>query len=56
MTSGFNISDNISLNPVFHNMMGFTHGEVESILAQSAIPREIILEMMHDLKDSRPFI
>lgn len=51
LTSGFNISDNISLNPVFHNMMGFTHEEVEGILHQSAIPLEVIPEMMHDLKE-----
>jgi hypothetical protein len=51
LTSGFNISDNISLNPIFHTMMGFTHEEVEAILHQSAIPLEVIPEMMHDLKE-----
>jgi len=51
LTSGFNISDNISLNPIFHTMMGFTHEEVEAILQQSAIPLEVIPEMMHDLKE-----
>ncbi len=51
LTSGFNISDNISLNPIFHNMMGFTHEEVESILHQSAIPPEIIPNMMFDLRE-----
>ena len=51
LTSGFNISDNISLNPIFHTMMGFTHEEVEGILHQSAIPPEVIPEMMHDLKE-----
>ena len=51
LTSGFNISDNISLNPVFHNMMGFTHEEVESILHQSAIPPEVIPNMMFDLRE-----
>jgi len=50
LTSGFNISDNISLNPIFHDMMGFTHPEVESILHQSAIPIEKIPEMMADLE------
>ena len=51
LTSGFNISDNISLNPVFHNMMGFTHEEVENMLHQSAIPPEVIPNMMFDLRE-----
>ena len=50
LTSGFNISDNISLNPIFHNMMGFTHSEVEAILHESAIPIETIPAMMADLE------
>jgi hypothetical protein len=50
LTSGFNISDNISLNPIFHDMMGFTHPEVETILHESAIPIEKIPEMMADLE------
>ena len=50
LTSGFNISDNISLNPIFHDMMGFTHPEVEAILHESAIPIEKIPEMMADLE------
>jgi hypothetical protein len=50
LTSGFNISDNISLNPIFHNMMGFTHNEVEAILHKSAIPIEKIPAMMTDLE------
>ena len=29
LTSGFNISSNISTNPIFHDMVGFTHQEVE---------------------------
>ncbi len=49
LTSGFNISSNISLNPIFHNMMGFTHPEVEAILHKSSIPSEKIPEMMSDL-------
>ena len=50
LTSGFNISDNISLNPIFHDMMGFTHNEVEAILHKSAIPIEKIPAMMTDLE------
>jgi Predicted AAA-ATPase/PD-(D/E)XK nuclease superfamily len=51
LTSGFNISDNISMNPIFHNMMGFTHAEVEKILVESAIPSEKIPVMMTDLME-----
>jgi len=50
LTSGFNISDNITLNPIFHDMMGFTHPEVEAILHESAIPIETIPTMMADLE------
>ena len=50
LTSGFNISDNITLNPIFHDMMGFTHPEVEAILHKSAIPIEKIPTMMADLE------
>jgi Predicted AAA-ATPase/PD-(D/E)XK nuclease superfamily len=32
LTSGFNIGTHLSLNPVFHDMMGFTEGEVRDIL------------------------
>jgi Predicted AAA-ATPase/PD-(D/E)XK nuclease superfamily len=51
MTSGFNISDNISLNPIFHDMMGFTHTEVETLLKGMDIPSEKIPTMMSDLAD-----
>jgi hypothetical protein len=51
MTSGFNISDNISLNPIFHNMMGFTHPEVEALLTEIGISSEKMSTMMSDLAD-----
>ena len=51
LTSGFNISDNISLNPIFHNMMGFTHTEVETMLKETGIPAEKIQDMMSDLAE-----
>ena len=51
LTSGFNIADNISLNPIFHDMMGFTHQEVETILHKSAIPVEKISEILSDLTE-----
>lgn len=49
LTSGFNISDNISMNPIFHNMMGFTHEEVAAILPQVEIPIEKTPALMADL-------
>jgi Predicted AAA-ATPase/PD-(D/E)XK nuclease superfamily len=49
MTSGFNISNNISLNPIFHDMMGFTHTEVEAMLAGVGISSEKTPTMMTDL-------
>ncbi len=51
MTSGFNISDNISLNPIFHDMMGFTHSEVETMLNEIGIPSEKVPTMMFDLTE-----
>jgi hypothetical protein len=51
LTSGFNISDNITQNPVFHDLMGFTHAEVEDILHKSAIPAVKIPQMMADLAE-----
>ena len=51
LTSGFNMADNITLNPLFHDMMGFTHHEVEELLHESAISVEKIPEMMVDLTD-----
>jgi Predicted AAA-ATPase/PD-(D/E)XK nuclease superfamily len=51
LTSGFNISNNISLNPIFHDMMGFKHSEVEAILHKASIPEEKIPEMLSDLTD-----
>jgi hypothetical protein len=51
MTSGFNISNNISLNPIFHDMMGFSHAEVEGMLAGVDISSEKIPAMMTDLAE-----
>ena len=51
LTSGFNISSNITINPRFHDMMGFTHQEVEEMLYESDISAEKIPAMMYDLAD-----
>jgi hypothetical protein len=51
LTSGFNIADNISLNSIFHDMMGFTYAETEAILRKSDIPEDTIPNMMSDLRE-----
>ena len=51
LTSGFNIGDNISTNPLFHDMMGFTHQEVENLLRGVGIPEAKIPNMMSDLAE-----
>lgn len=51
LTSGFNISDNISLNPIFHEMMGFTPDELQVILHQSAIPADTIPVIYATMKE-----
>ena len=51
LTSGFNITSNITTNILFHDAMGFTHEEVEALLHQSDIPAETVPEMMGVLTD-----
>jgi len=51
LTSGFNISSNITTNPLFHDMMGFTHEEVEAILYQYKMPEATIPGLMSDLAE-----
>lgn len=51
LTSGFNISNNITTNVLFHDVMGFTHAEVEAMLHRADVPTEIVPGMMEDLKD-----
>ena len=51
LTSGFNITSNITTNILFHGMMGFTHAEVEALLRKADIPAETIPGMMEDLTD-----
>ncbi|MDZ7880627.1 MAG: AAA family ATPase [Saprospiraceae bacterium] len=51
LTSGFNISSNITTNPIFHDMMGFRHQEVEAILHESQILEDKIPEMMSNLTE-----
>jgi Predicted AAA-ATPase/PD-(D/E)XK nuclease superfamily len=51
LTSGFNISDNMSTNARFHELMGFTAPEVIAMLQQCNIAEEKLPALMHDLTD-----
>ena len=51
LTSGFNIASNISTNPIFNSMIGFTHEEVKSILNE-VIPEEKREEVYKDLVEN----
>jgi Predicted AAA-ATPase/PD-(D/E)XK nuclease superfamily len=51
LTSGFNIGDNITLNPIFHDMMGFTHTEVEAVLHLMEMPEGKMPEIMTHLAE-----
>jgi Predicted AAA-ATPase/PD-(D/E)XK nuclease superfamily len=51
LTSGFNITSNITLNPIFNEMMGFIEGEVENLLHLSNIAEEKIPTITKDLKE-----
>jgi hypothetical protein len=50
MTSGFNISTQLSLDLNCHNMMGFTEGEVAEILRGVGVTEEDMPEVMRDMK------
>ena len=49
LTSGFNISSNITTNIIFHDIMGFTHSEVEAMLHQAEVQEEAIPGILSDL-------
>jgi hypothetical protein len=50
LTSGFNIASNISLEPTFHQMVGFDEKEVEGILAGVEMPIEDIPPTLNDMR------
>jgi Predicted AAA-ATPase/PD-(D/E)XK nuclease superfamily len=50
LTSGFNISTNISLSKTFHQMVGFEQSEVESILVGLEIPQTQLPQTLKDLR------
>jgi Predicted AAA-ATPase/PD-(D/E)XK nuclease superfamily len=51
LTSGFNISDNITTNPIFNEMMGFLEDEVANLLHLSDISAEKIPVLLNDMKE-----
>jgi len=51
LTSGFNITSNLTLNSIFHNMMGFTSTEVHEILRLADTLPDEIPAIMDDLRD-----
>ncbi len=55
VTSGFNIGDNISLHPTFHNMVGFNQSELEKILEDYNISDKVSLEMLQEWYDHYNF-
>jgi Predicted AAA-ATPase/PD-(D/E)XK nuclease superfamily len=50
LTSGFNISKNISLSPTFHQMVGFEEAEVQGILTAIELPQNEIAPTLEDLR------
>ena len=50
MTSGFNIGTNISLHPVFHNMMGFEEAEVSGLLSRIGVVESELIPVLNDLR------
>lgn len=50
LTSGFNIAKNLSLNPVFHDMMGFRQEETEVILRRIGIEGVPLSGAMEDMR------
>ncbi len=50
LTSGFNVATNISLEPTFHQMVGFDEKEVAGILAGIEMPTEDIALTINDMR------
>jgi hypothetical protein len=51
LTSGFNISTHISLEPNFHNMMGFEEKEVVNILQKIGVKKNDLSSVLSDLRN-----
>jgi hypothetical protein len=50
LTSGFNIGHNLTLDPHFHDMLGFYEPEVETILKGSGVSEEQLKAVMNDMR------
>jgi Predicted AAA-ATPase/PD-(D/E)XK nuclease superfamily len=50
MTSGFNISTSITLNPMFHGMMGFEEAEVKQLLKTIGVKKTNLSKVLWDLR------
>ena len=62
VTSGFNIATNISLEPDFHEMIGFTHDELSEVIDETLdfsklpdITKEQIMQIMEENFDGYSF-
>jgi Predicted AAA-ATPase/PD-(D/E)XK nuclease superfamily len=51
LTSGFNIATNISLEPHFHNMMGFEEKEVVKVLQKIRVKKADLDNVLSDLRN-----
>jgi len=50
LTSGFNIAIDLSYDPSFHNLLGFTKAEVISLLQLVGVPKQEVPVVLHDLQ------
>jgi hypothetical protein len=50
LTSGFNIGKHLSLNPIYHDMMGFRLIEVQNLLNLTLVNNELIPPILLDLQ------
>jgi Predicted AAA-ATPase len=50
LTSGFNITTDISLHPFFHNMTGFTEAEVSHLLQEIGVKEAQLPQLLDDLR------
>lgn len=50
LTSGFNIGTHLTLDPLFHNMMGFTEPEVAEILTGVGVSKNALPTVLDDIR------
>ena len=55
VTSGFNIGDNISLHPLFHDMVGLTQQELEQMLKDFELEERVDKSILQEWYDSYIF-